>query len=74
MIIQKVKPDDSNLKMKQRFYKFMAKIGSNFMNNHYSLHYLIIIYISFLIPFISILFKYDDHFPQIISQSNPQLM
>jgi len=63
MIIRDVKPDESFIKYKKKSYKYITSISSKFMNNHYSLNYLLILYLLFMLPFISILFKDNDYFP-----------
>jgi len=51
------------MKYKKKSYKYITSISSKFMNNHYSLNYLLILYLLFMLPFISILFNDNDYFP-----------
>lgn len=68
MIIKDIHPDDRLLKMKGRIYKFVKVLVDNYMNNSLNLVQLLLLYLAFTLPFISILFKRDSHFPEPVSR------
>ena len=67
MIIKDQKHHDLFVETKTRVYQVVKAINSNFSTEASSLVYMLILYTIISLPYISILFKHTNHFPQQIS-------
>ena len=68
MIIKDIHQGDRLLRIKGCIYRFVKVLVDNYMNNSLNLVQLLLLYLAFTLPFISILFKRDNHFPEPISR------
>ena len=69
MIIKDVKPQYKMKEAKEKVYAVLKMATSVFITDKVGMPTIIFLYFITLLPFISILFKYDDYFPSPISKS-----
>ena len=68
MIIKDVKPEYKLKEAKEKVYAVLKMATSTFITDRVGMPTIIFLYFVTLLPFISILFKYDDYFPSPISK------
>jgi hypothetical protein len=68
MIIKDRQHRDIFHELKIKVYRVVKTLNSTFISSSVSVVYLLLVYMLMVLPFVSILFKHHDHFPQQVSQ------
>ena len=68
MIIKNLEPADKAKDVKHKIYNFLQQVTSTFITDKVGMIRILLLYGVVMLPFISILFKYEDHFPSAISK------
>lgn len=68
MIIKDLQPVDKAKDLKYKIYNFLQQVTTVFITDRVSMRKILLLYGVVVLPFISILFKYEDHFPSAISK------
>ena len=68
MNIKDLEPVDKIKDVKHKIYNFVYQVTSAFITDKVGILKILLLYGVVMLPFISILFKYEDYFPSVISK------
>ena len=68
MIIKDLQPKNKAKEAKHKIYNFLQQVTTVFITDRVSMRKILLLYGLVMLPFVSILFKYEDPFPSAISK------